>query len=645
MSKIFKNISLVERLANSPYANINTNTQAQPQQGSTTVDKFNFAPTQGSTTINKFNFSPSQGSTTPKPFIIFPSQGSTTPIRFLFTPNRTSPTINTNFPKQVSLKDRVEQSSLGTTKHLPQFFLSDVFTDYIKITPFGIFNHTSNIVVVPFGIFTHTSDVVVNPFSIFTHTSNTTVNVFGIFNHTSNIVLTTPIQDVSGLQGVIVPPNGVTPTNSFIVLTTPTQLIQSPSPQIDLFIFTPNQGSIILNAFDFTPTQGSTTVGLFDFSPSQGSTTVDLFDFTPEQGGVQYKNFIVKVKQFDPNVKFELFDFVPEYETIQIKTLRYTADRLLATATPKIKHGSTDLPYNLFQPDKGKENEDPGILFTEINKNEQVAQRNILIKGDQSNTEDYKRITSYLSTKYKAIVEGKHRTADLNRIVDIRDSINNGDRKDFREFIGTDVDNVFVKYIDDIPPSEYISEFKDVDARKKNNDENNPDLIDFKITSARTGTVVQFTAYLTQFGHTFSPTWNDINYVGRQDTLKAFKGVTQGVSLAFTTVAFAKEDMPIMYEKLRDLAIITSIGKPVADNTYLLGPACKLTIGKWFVDTPCAFNSLKYDIETSDYPWDIDRNIQMPHYIKVSLDCTILGDNNGNPLGKPGIQDKIFNYV
>ena len=49
------------------------------------------------------------------------------------TPSQGSQKINPGFAKQISLADRLKQSSLGTTKHLAQYFVTDVFTNVIKI--------------------------------------------------------------------------------------------------------------------------------------------------------------------------------------------------------------------------------------------------------------------------------------------------------------------------------------------------------------------------------------------------------------------------------------------------------------------------------------------------------------------------------
>jgi hypothetical protein len=49
------------------------------------------------------------------------------------TPSQGSQKINPGFAQQISLADRLKQSSLGTTKHLAQYFVTDVFTNIIKI--------------------------------------------------------------------------------------------------------------------------------------------------------------------------------------------------------------------------------------------------------------------------------------------------------------------------------------------------------------------------------------------------------------------------------------------------------------------------------------------------------------------------------
>ncbi len=51
----------------------------------------------------------------------------------------------TLFPRTISLKNRLEQGKLGTTKHLPEFILSDLNTGVIDITSKGIVDKTSQV--------------------------------------------------------------------------------------------------------------------------------------------------------------------------------------------------------------------------------------------------------------------------------------------------------------------------------------------------------------------------------------------------------------------------------------------------------------------------------------------------------------------
>ena len=52
---------------------------------------------------------------------------------------------NIKYANLISLEDRLKQSKLGTTKHLPEFFLSDLFTGVVKIQKLQPYQHTSNI--------------------------------------------------------------------------------------------------------------------------------------------------------------------------------------------------------------------------------------------------------------------------------------------------------------------------------------------------------------------------------------------------------------------------------------------------------------------------------------------------------------------
>jgi hypothetical protein len=148
------------------------------------------------------------------------------------------------------------------------------------------------------------------------------------------------------------------------------------------------------------------------------------------------------------------------------------------------------------------------------------------------------------------------------------------------------------------------------------------DYITIKIASDTLGTNVVFKAYLTSFSDSFSTSWNDVQYVGRQETLKQFKGVTRAVSFGLSVPSFSKVDLPINMAKIQKAINITSIG--TYSGNYIKGPLCKLTLGGFFKNVYVVFNSFKVDFDPAESTWDIDKGL--PHLLKISMDAAVLGD-------------------
>ena len=142
------------------------------------------------------------------------------------------------------------------------------------------------------------------------------------------------------------------------------------------------------------------------------------------------------------------------------------------------------------------------------------------------------------------------------------------------------------------------------------------------------GIFVKFKPYITSFSDGFTVAWNDLNYVGRQDTLKTFKGTTRAGNIAFKLPAYSQGELTANYAKLQNLVKIAGVGS--AQGGYIAGPFCNITVGKWFKDTPCIFNSIKFDVQMAEYSWDILQ--QRPQIVDVAMDFVLLGDTTGAPL-------------
>lgn len=146
-----------------------------------------------------------------------------------------------------------------------------------------------------------------------------------------------------------------------------------------------------------------------------------------------------------------------------------------------------------------------------------------------------------------------------------------------------------------------------------------------KLRSTRDNITLQFRSYIKGFSDSFTPSFSDVNYIGRPDTLKVFKGTTRQIGLSFIIPATSKDELKTIYKKLETLVKIGTMGKK--DGYYMQGPFLLLTVGGWCSETPIILGSLKYDTNPSEYTWDIDE--QVPQLVDVSMDCTVLGANDG----------------
>lgn len=134
MAKLFKTISLEERYKES----LSNQLPAKPK-----------AVNQGNTQLQPTKPSKELESALLKTLPNAVEQNSNILKGMVKGPESIPPFINTKFRSAISLADRLSQPKIGSTTHLAQYFLSDVHTDHIKITPFGIFNHTSTTTIQP----------------------------------------------------------------------------------------------------------------------------------------------------------------------------------------------------------------------------------------------------------------------------------------------------------------------------------------------------------------------------------------------------------------------------------------------------------------------------------------------------------------
>ena len=347
------------------------------------------------------------------------------------------------------------------------------------------------------------------------------------------------------------------------------------------------------------------------------------------------------------------FAYTPSpYYSPTLKVAKYETDRLLARFAPAIKHGSSAL--QAFNPNirQGSTEVDQADLNPTPQKGPYKSFKNtgnfigFLDTVGQANSQPIPEVFQEGAT----VGYG-----NVNREVwaSIRQALENGDALPIDDFTNFPSGKTSQGSLAQYKALSY-GEIESVAAAAANNaglsakaasgpnpqigtgnrtvqnvpDYNGKDYITIKIASDTLGTSVAFKAYLKSFSDSFSTSWNDIQYVGRQETLKQFKGVTRGVSFSLSVPSFSKVDLPINMAKIQKAINITSIAS--YNGNYLKGPLCKLTLGGFFKNVYVVFNSFKVDFDPSEASWDIDKGL--PHLLSISMDAAILGDAANNNL-------------
>ena len=577
------------------------------------------------------------------------------PLRFNTTSLSLSniPQARVSFASSISLQDRLAQTKVTNTTHLPQYFLSDLYTGFLVIPPFltAAIQNTQSIGELALPI---------NPVVI-------------LSRQDADVILQSPIgsDQVTTLQGTRFV-NG-----QFISNTTLNQPIDSTTISLRQGTFVSNNifQSLIQTELAALPSeinQGSIELPIFNINPEQGQADklqlpLSLNSIATLQGLVIEQGFIVNsvitvnqepiaevlIKSPTPNIDTQFITpLLVNYIVQPLSISQYQEDVQIAFADPRIKHGAANLIIAQYIESRTRAINDPqGVhggtlpnLSNPISSNPQKELTSPAVPlSDPISSEPQKEFTTP--------------ALDPNQVFD---PIKSGP---IGAALGSDDQNTIKSLVTRYTALNYGTLVPNAGARRsggsiaknigpanatRGNVFSDPlstrvlptaqegsfkDFITIKIDD------IQFTAYLTSFNDSISAAWNDLKYVGRQDTLKQFTGATRAVSFAILLPSLRKEDLAINMRKLERVIGKTVVGSFTTGNSYITGPIPKVQIGN-LLNAYCAFSSVKWDFDPMETSFDIDEG--MPHMLKVSFDAAVLSTNKdkllngteGNYFGK-----------
>ena len=156
------------------------------------------------------------------------------------------------------------------------------------------------------------------------------------------------------------------------------------------------------------------------------------------------------------------------------------------------------------------------------------------------------------------------------------------------------------------------------------------DLVKFRIAAIdndaanRQAVYMHFRAHLDSFSDSYNASWNEVQYVGRGDTLYKYGGFGRSISLGFTCFAQSKAELIPMHKKLNYLA--STLSPDYTQAGFMRGNLVRLTVGGYLYEQPGFITQLTYDVP-EEAPWEIAINAEggvdssvkeLPHMVKVS---------------------------
>lgn len=580
-------------------------------------------------------------------------------------------TIRSKFPETLSLADRIQQYKLGTTKHLPQFYLSDLFTGYIKIGTFGVYEHTSPIEI-------RYSKTKVNQGS---------VQINGItFNPIQGGVNPRFIRTDSLIQQGTILTNGV--YKSLTILGEISNNINQGSVVIKQLINNPNQGSTNIITYNTKPNQGTginpiytidvdtirtkqgqvkTRAGFFsNISPVNPKvdyiTIPSLVLNTPQTNYITFPNIVIIPTPGSyprvPNFIIQAFENInPNIKATaaKLQTSKYNADRSIALITPTIKHGSENPrnkainsnTRNSFTPNVGVEygaSDQAGIVDLLTNRNGEVKPflTETSVGYENVGNPIFKDRTFVDGVSTVMSVDGKpNRNREItNFLSDTQQFENPSNVNSFlQENVTFDRGSFKGRYKTYADIKDYNQLVALVNKREQTPLENDTTLTSTKLKNSEIlvtfkrygGGTISFTAFITSLNDSVNSAYTDFNYVGKQDTFKVYKGTTRTIGLGFKAVALGKNETKFkssavdargLVTKINQLMQIAVVGK-VGGQPYTEGPFLQFSLTGLYKNLPVISNSVKVDINNTEHPWDIDS--KLPMYYDVSMDLVVLG--------------------
>ena len=164
-------------------------------------------------------------------------------------------------------------------------------------------------------------------------------------------------------------------------------------------------------------------------------------------------------------------------------------------------------------------------------------------------------------------------------------------------------------------------------------------LIDFRFRDVHNEKFINFSAILSGITDTITPEYASERYLGRPESVYIYQGVSRAIGFNFQVYPTTRQELPVLLEKLNylvgmcypnwvDAPSITDF-KPLT----MISPICELTIGDMYRNTPGYLSNVTLTVQDGS-TWEFEKNLQLPHYVEVTVEFVYIGKYLPNAKGK-----------
>ena len=165
-------------------------------------------------------------------------------------------------------------------------------------------------------------------------------------------------------------------------------------------------------------------------------------------------------------------------------------------------------------------------------------------------------------------------------------------------------------------------------------DKSNKDIIPFKFYDVYNEKHITFRAILTGITDNVTTEYNTERYIGRSENVHSYQGASRQVSFTFDVFPKTRQELPVLWEKINYLyGMCYPNYVPAYGGQAMVSPLTTLTIGNLYTDTPGYVSSVSLSIP-NESTWEIEDNLQLPHYCQIAVEYVYIGKYLPNAIGK-----------